>query len=66
MKRTELMLSHNFGRFSPGKDVQEVSWNWLDLAVLTGIHSICDIFQRQLKEEAFPGYTWYITAGKFS
>ncbi|MFX1516945.1 MAG: bacillithiol biosynthesis BshC [Promethearchaeota archaeon] len=66
MKRTELMLSHNFGRFSPGKDAQEVSWNWLDLAVLTGIHGICDIFQRQLKEEAYPGYTWYITAGKFS
>ncbi|MFX1504914.1 MAG: bacillithiol biosynthesis BshC [Promethearchaeota archaeon] len=66
IKRTELILSHNFGRFAPGKDAQEVSWNWLDLSVLTGIHGICDIFQRQLKEEAFPGYTWYITAGKFS
>ena len=66
IKQIELMLSHNFGRFSPGKDAQEVSWNWLDLSVLTGIHGICDIFQRQLREEAFPGYTWYITAGKFS
>ncbi|MFX0122819.1 MAG: bacillithiol biosynthesis BshC [Candidatus Hodarchaeota archaeon] len=66
IKRTEIMLSHNFGRYVPGKDVQEVTWNWLDLAVLTGIHGICDIFQRQLKEEAFPGYTWYITAGKFT
>ena len=66
IKRTELMLSHNYGRFAPGKYAQEVSWNWMDLAVLTGIHGICDIFQRQLKEEAFPGYTWYITAGKFS
>jgi len=66
IRKTELMLSHNFGRFTPGKKAQEVSWNWLDLAILTGIHSICDIFQRQLKEEAFPGYTWYITAGKFT
>ena len=66
IKRTELILSHNFGRFAPGKDAQEVSWNWMDLTVLTGIHGICDIFQRQLKEEAFPGYTWYITAGKFT
>jgi hypothetical protein len=65
IKRTEIMLSHNFGRFTTGKEAQEVSWNWLDLSVLTGIHGICDIFQRQLKEEAFPGYTWYITAGKF-
>ena len=65
IKRTELLLSHNFGRFAPDKEAQEVAWNWLDLAVLTGVHGICDIFQRQLKEEAFPGYTWYITAGKF-
>ncbi|MFX0014261.1 MAG: hypothetical protein ACFE98_06680 [Candidatus Hermodarchaeota archaeon] len=66
IRTTELMLSHNFGRFAPGKKAQEVSWNWLDLAVLTGIHNICDVFQRQLKEEAFPGHTWYITAGKFT
>ncbi len=66
IKNTELMLSHNFGRFSPGKKAQEVSWNWLDLAVLTGIHNICDTFQRQLREEAFPGYTWYITPGRFT
>jgi hypothetical protein len=66
IKRTELMLSHNFGRFAPGKEVQEVSWNWLDLAVFTGIHSVCNIFKRQLKEEAFPGSTWYITSGKFT
>jgi hypothetical protein len=66
IKQAGLMLSHNFGRFAPGKDAQEVSWNWMDLSVLTGIHGICDIFQRQLKEESFPGHTWYITAGKFS
>jgi hypothetical protein len=66
IKKVEMMLSHNFGRFAPGKSAQEVSWNWLDLAVLTGTHSICDIFQRQLKEQAYPGHTWYITPGKFN
>ncbi|MFX0049954.1 MAG: hypothetical protein ACFE8U_01550 [Candidatus Hermodarchaeota archaeon] len=66
IKRIELMLSHNYGRFTPGKKAQEVSWNWLDLAVLTGVHNICDIFKRQLKEEAYPGHTWYITPGKFT
>jgi hypothetical protein len=66
IKNIQLMLSHNFGQYAPGKKASEVSWNWLDLAVLTGIHRICDIFQRQLKESAFPGYTWYITPGKFT
>ncbi|UCE14399.1 MAG: bacillithiol biosynthesis BshC [Candidatus Heimdallarchaeota archaeon] len=66
IKNSEVMLSHNFGRFAPGKKEQEVSWNWLDLSVLTGVHGICNIFQRQLKEEAFPGFTWYITPGKFT
>jgi len=66
IKRIELMLSHNYGRFAPGKKIQEVSWNWLDLAVLTGTHNICNIFKRQLKENAFPGHTWYITPGKFT
>ncbi|MHA2327436.1 MAG: hypothetical protein ACXACR_02845 [Candidatus Hodarchaeales archaeon] len=66
IKSTELMLSHNFGRFSPDKKNQEVTWNWLDLAVLTGINGICSIFNRQLKEEAFPGNMWYVTPGKFT
>ncbi|MFX0085613.1 MAG: bacillithiol biosynthesis BshC [Candidatus Hodarchaeota archaeon] len=66
VKKIELMLSHNFGFYTHGKKASELSWNWLDLAVLTGIHRITDIFQRQLKETAFPGYTWYITPGKFT
>ena len=66
IQRIELMLSHNFGRYAPNKKASEVSWNWLDLAILTGVHKISDIFQRQIKENAFPGYTWYITPGKFT
>ncbi len=66
VNQLEIMLSHNFGRFAPDKQVQEVSWNWLDLAVLTGINGISSIFQRQLKPEAYSGFTWYITPGKFT
>ncbi len=66
IKTIQLMLSHNFGFYNPSKKASELSWNWLDLAVLTGIHKISDIFQRQLKESAFPGYTWYVTPGKFT
>lgn len=66
IKTIQLTLSHNFGMYTPGKNASELSWNWLDLAVLTGIHRISDIFQRQLKKCAFPGFTWYITPGKYT
>ena len=62
----ELKLSHNFGRFAAGKNIQEVSWNWLDLAIQTGVHNICSLFQRQYNENAFLGSTWYINPGKFT
>ncbi len=66
IRTREIMLSLNFGRFAPQKSNQEVSWNWLDLALLTGINNIVDIFQRQLKEGAYLGHTWYINPGKFN
>jgi hypothetical protein len=66
IRNLELMLSHNYGRFTHGKDVQEVSWNWLDLALLTGIHNLCNVYQRQIDEKSFPGFTWYINTGKFT
>ncbi|MHA1512481.1 MAG: hypothetical protein ACTSRJ_00240 [Candidatus Hodarchaeales archaeon] len=62
----EQMLSHNYGRFAQGKNVQEVSWNWMDLGILTGIHKMTEIYQRQNNGNAFPGYTWYINPGKFN
>ncbi|MHA1976306.1 MAG: hypothetical protein ACW98F_01160 [Candidatus Hodarchaeales archaeon] len=62
----ELMLSHNYGRFTFGKNIQEVSWNWLDLVLLTGIHNLSNIYNRQINGDSFPGFTWYINTGKFS
>ena len=66
VRTREIMLSLNFGRFAPQKSNQEVSWNWLDLGLLTGLNNIVEIFQRQLKEGAYPGHTWYVNPGKFS
>ncbi len=66
IRSMELMLAHNYGRFAQGKNTQEVSWNWMDLGVLTGIHKISEIYQRQNKGASFPGYTWYINPGKFT
>jgi hypothetical protein len=66
IRNLELMLSHNYGRFTQGKNVQEVSWNWLDLIILTGIQNLSNTFQRQINEKAYPGFTWYINTGKFT
>jgi hypothetical protein len=66
IRSIELMLAHNYGRFAQGKNTQEVSWNWMDLGILTGIHKISEIYQRQIKGNSFPGHTWYINPGKFN
>ena len=66
IRKTELMLAHNFGRFAQGKNNQEVSWNWMDFGVLTGIHKMTETYQRQNKRNSFPGYTWYINLSKFT
>ena len=66
IRSVELMLAHNYGRFAQGKNTQEVSWNWMDLGILIGIHKMTEIYQRQNNGNAFPGYTWYINPGKFT
>lgn len=66
IRNLELMLSHNYGRFTQGKNIQEVSWNWLDLAILTGIQNLSNTFQRQISEKSYPGFTWYVNTGKFT
>ena len=42
----ELYLSWAFGRFSPEKYGQEVNWNWLDLAVVSGIRDLMGVYKR--------------------
>jgi hypothetical protein len=40
-------LSSAFGRFSPEKYGQEVSWLWIDLAAASGVRDLTGVFARQ-------------------
>lgn len=46
-ERIELYLSWAFGRFQPERFGQEVSYLWLDLAVVTGVDDLLGVFLRQ-------------------
>ncbi len=43
----EVYLSSALGRFSPERFSQEVSWAWLDVAVVTGLGDLMGVFLRQ-------------------
>ncbi|MFQ6052867.1 MAG: bacillithiol biosynthesis BshC [Candidatus Bathyarchaeia archaeon] len=43
-------LSSAFGRFSPERFGQEVSWSWLDLATSSGVDDLLGVFLRQYNE----------------
>ena len=42
-----IYLSSAFGRFSPERFGQEVSWSWLDLATVSGLDDLLGVFLRQ-------------------
>ncbi len=46
-KSIDLYLSSAFGRFSPERFGQEVSWIWLDLATVSGVRDLLGVFLRQ-------------------
>jgi len=43
----EIYLSSAFGRFSPERFGEEVSWTWLDLATVTGLQDLLGVYLRQ-------------------
>jgi hypothetical protein len=43
----EVYLSSAFGRFSPERFGQEVSWAWLDLAVASGVGDLMGVYLRE-------------------
>ena len=55
-----LYLSSQFGRFSPEKFGQEVSWSWLDLAAASGLSDLMGAFLR-LYNEHTPNSSMYYT-----
>lgn len=50
LRDIELYLSWAYGRYNPNKFGQEVNWNWIDLAIVTGIKDITGIFERLYNE----------------
>ncbi|MCW3979223.1 MAG: bacillithiol biosynthesis BshC [Candidatus Bathyarchaeota archaeon] len=50
--RIEVYLSSAFGRFSPERFGQEVSWAWLDLAAASGVGDLMGVYLR-----LYNGYT---------
>ncbi|MFB0558150.1 MAG: bacillithiol biosynthesis BshC, partial [Candidatus Bathyarchaeia archaeon] len=47
----ELYLSSAYGRFSPERFGQEVSWAWPDLAVASGVEDILGVYLRLYNED---------------
>lgn len=46
----EQYLSWAYGRFSPERRGQEVSWAWIDLALVTGVNDVVGVYLRQYSE----------------
>ena len=46
-QEVEVYLSSALGRFSPERFGQEVSWAWLDVAVVSGMRDLMGVFMRQ-------------------
>ncbi|HUV34339.1 MAG TPA: bacillithiol biosynthesis BshC, partial [Candidatus Desulfaltia sp.] len=50
LSMVEQYLSWAYGRFSPERRGQEVSWAWIDLALVTGVTDVVGVYLRQYNE----------------
>jgi len=50
LSMVEQYLSWAYGRFSPERRGQEVSWAWIDLALVTGVTDVAGVYLRQYSE----------------
>ena len=50
LSMVEQYLSWAYGRFSPERRGQEVSWIWIDLALVTGVTDVVGVYLRQYNE----------------
>ena len=51
-REIEKYLSCAFGRFSPERFGQEVSWAWFDLAIVSGLDDLFGVYTRQYNRHA--------------
>jgi len=50
LQEVELYLSWAYGRYNPDKFGQEVNWNWIDLALVTGVKDVLGVYERLYSE----------------
>ncbi|MBS7619632.1 bacillithiol biosynthesis BshC [Candidatus Bathyarchaeota archaeon] len=55
-----LYLSSQFGRFTPEKFGQEVSWSWIDVAVISGLQELTRIYLRQYFDYTLNSTMFYV------
>ncbi len=56
-------LSWMFGRFTPEKYGQEVSWIWIDMALQTGLNDYAQTYLRMYHTFSMPGYKQFLNTG---
>ena len=66
LETVQLYLSHNYGSFQPEKTIQEVSWNWIDLSILTGVKDLYGFYSRRLKSELPIAPTFWLSVGRYN
>ncbi len=52
-------LSWQFGRFTPEKFGQEVSWIWIDMALQTGLNDYLQTYYRMYTTHSIPGTAYF-------
>ncbi|MHA1990042.1 MAG: bacillithiol biosynthesis protein BshC [Candidatus Hodarchaeales archaeon] len=59
-------LSLGWGQYTNNKRFQEVSWSWIDLAVVTGLRDLIGFYQRSLKTQMPISPTLWLSTGKYN
>ena len=54
-----IYLSWQFGRFTPEKFGQEVSWIWIDMALQTGLNDYIQTYRRMYTPYSVPGLPYF-------
>ena len=48
------------------KEIQEVSWNWIDLSMLTGLKDLYGFYARRIKPDLPLSSTFWLSVGRYS
>lgn len=59
-------LSLMWGHYTSNKSIQEVSWLWVDLGIVTGLRDLTGFYNRSLKLEMPISPTLWLSSGKFN